>query len=94
MANAMESGSATTATTTPETMSFGIWRRNSSLLECLMMLNNIGLILSRCMAFVSRLDCRFQSSCNATRRVVETTKPQPGRFPGWSVMCLQIVRHA
>ncbi len=39
---------ATTATTIPETMSFGIWRRNSSLLECLMTLNRIGLILSRC----------------------------------------------
>ena len=53
MASAMDSGSATTATTMPETMSLGIWRRSSSGLECLMTLKRIGLILSCCMGLVS-----------------------------------------
>ena len=48
IASAIESGSATMATTMPDTMSRGSCSLSSSLLECLMMLNRIGLILSRC----------------------------------------------
>ena len=48
IASAIESGSATMATTMPDTMSWGSCSLSSSLLECLMMLNRIGLILSRC----------------------------------------------
>ena len=44
----MDSGSATTATTMPATMSLGICSFSSSLLECLMMLKRIGFNLSRC----------------------------------------------
>ena len=52
MASAMERGSATTATMTPETTSLGSCRLSSSLSECLMMLKSIGLILSRCNALL------------------------------------------
>lgn len=48
MPSAMESGSATTATTTPATMSLGICSFSSSLLECLIMLKRMGFNLSRC----------------------------------------------
>ncbi len=48
MPRAMESERATTATTMPATISLGICRLSSEALECLMMLNRMGLILSRC----------------------------------------------
>lgn len=52
MASAMERGSATTATMTPETTSLGSCRLSFSLSVCLMMLKSIGLILSRCNALL------------------------------------------
>ena len=62
IASAIESGNATMATTMPDTMSRGSCSLSSSLLECLMMLNRIGLILSRCKGsqflFVVRRSCR------------------------------------
>ena len=93
MASAMESGSATIATTMPDTMSRGIWRRSSSLSVCLITLNRIGLSLSCCMGSVSLLVVRLRARLSPGPGFGDKKCPAqvaPGGTCAFSVVALRL----